>query len=627
MNRESDLQSGFSVKHGINYISNDMCKFIVWAPFLNKVAVKIISPGEKLVPMEKDKEGYWRTTIGGVTPATKYFYRLNDENDRPDPASQYQPQGVHGASQVVDHGAFVWSDGNWQGIPLSEMIMYELHVGTFTPDGTFSAIIPRLDELRDIGVNALEFMPVSQFSGERNWGYDGVYPYAVQNSYGGPEGLKHLVNECHRRGISVILDVVYNHLGPEGNYLRDFGPYFTDKYKTPWGDAINFDSAYSREVRNFFIDNAIYWFRHYHVDALRIDAVHAILDKGVKHFLSELSERVEAFSQKQGRKYYLIAESDLNDSRVVISRESGGYGIDGVWCDDFHHSLHTLLTGENRGYYLDFGKIEHLAKSLKEGFVYSGGYSQFRRKNHGNSSKDIPAKQMVVFSQNHDQIGNRMLGERLSALVSFEALKLAAGTVFLSPYIPLLFMGEEYGEDAPFLYFTNHSDPNLIEAVRQGRKKEFGEFKWQGEPPDPQSTETYLKSKIDWEKRKQGNYKILLDFYKHLMRLRKTLPALSNLDKRNLFAEAIERQKILFIIRRKDSSQIMIALNFNYFDVACVPPLSEGVWNKAIDSSEQIWSGPGSVLASELVSGSEITMRGRSIALYIRKSQASILKS
>ncbi len=615
------------MKHGINYIRNDRCEFTVWAPFLSKVAVKIISSGEILVPTEKDKEGYWRTTIEGVTPSTIYYFRLNDEKDRPDPASQHQPQGVHGASQVVDHSAFVWSDGNWQGIPLSEMIMYELHVGTFTPDGTFHAIVPRLDELRDTGINTLELMPVSQFPGERNWGYDGVYPYAVQNSYGGPEGLKYLVNECHRRGISVILDVVYNHLGPEGNYLRDFGPYFTDKYKTPWGDAINFDSAYSREVRNFFVDNAIYWFHHYHVDALRIDAVHAIFDKGGKHFLSELSERVEAFSQKQGRKYYLIAESDLNDSRVVISRESGGYGIDGVWCDDFHHSLHTLLTGENRGYYLDFGKIEHLAKSLKEGFVYSGEYSQFRRKNHGNSSKDIPAKQMVVFSQNHDQIGNRMLGERLSALVSFEALKLAAGTVLLSPYIPLLFMGEEYGEDAPFLYFTNHSDPNLIEAVRQGRKKEFGEFKWQGEPPDPQSTETYLKSKIDWEKRKQGNYKILLDFYKHLMRLRKTLPALSNLDKRNLFAEAIERQKILFIIRRKDSSQIMIALNFNYFDVACVPPLSEGVWNKAIDSSEQIWSGPGSVLASELVSGSEITMRGRSIALYIRESQVSILKS
>ncbi len=511
------------MKNGINYVRNERCEFNVWAPLLSKVAVKIISPEEKVIPMEKDHEGYWKTTIADITPATKYFYLLNDEKDRADPASHYQPEGVHGASQVIDHSVFHWSDWNWHGIPLSEMIIYELHVGTFTQDGSFKAIVPRLDELQDTGINTIELMPVSQFPGERNWGYDGVYPYAVQKSYGGPEGLKHLVNECHRREISVILDVVYNHLGPEGNYLRDFGPYFTNTYSTPWGEAINFDSAYSKEVRTFFIENALHWFSHYHVDALRLDAIHAIFDMGAKHFLSELSERVEEFSQKNRRKYYLIAESDLNDSRVVIPRESWGYGIDGVWCDDFHHSLHTLLTGEKRGYYLDFGKIAHMVTSMKEGFVYSGEYSEFRKRNHGNPSKDIPAKQMVVFSQNHDQIGNRMLGERLSTLVSFEALKLAAGIVLLSPYIPLLFMGEEYGENTPFLYFVSHSDQTLIEAVRQGRKKEFGEFKWQGEPPDPQSTETFLKSKINWEKRNEGNHKVLLDFSKNLITLRKTI--------------------------------------------------------------------------------------------------------
>lgn len=608
------------MKQGVDYAGNARCKFTVWAPFLRKVALKIISPEERLIPMEKDTEGFWKTIIGGVTPATQYFYRLDDEKDRPDPASQYQPQGVHGASQVIDQRAFCWSDGNWQGIPLSEMIIYELHVGTFTPDGTFKAIIPRLDALRDIGINALELMPVAQFPGERNWGYDGVYPYAVQNSYGGPEGLKYLVNECHRRGISVILDVVYNHLGPEGNYVRDFGPYFTESYRTPWGEAINFDSAYSNEVRNFFIENALYWFYHYHVDALRIDAVHAIFDRGAKHFLTELSERVEEFSHKNGRKYYLVAESDLNDSRMVIPRESRGYGIDGVWCDDFHHALHTLLTGEDRGYYLDFGRIGHMAKSMKEGFVYSGEYSRFRKRNYGNSSKDIPAKKMVAFSQNHDQTGNRMRGERLSALVSFEALKLAAGAVLLSPYIPLLFMGEEYGEDTPFLYFVSHSDPGLIEAVRQGRKGEFHDFTWQGEPPDPQSADTFLKSKITWEKRKQGHHKVLLDFYQQLMLLRKTVPALSCPDKRDLLVEGIEEQRILLVIRGKASGQIMIALNFNYADVPCTPPLSEGIWKKAIDSSEQIWTGPGSVLADELVPGREITMRGSSIALYIRQS-------
>ncbi len=604
------------MKIGTNYAGNERCEFNVWAPLVNKVAVKIISPVEKVIPMEKDNEGYWKTSIAGITPASKYFYLLCDEKERTDPASHYQPDGVHGASQVIDHSAFRWSDENWRGIPLSEMIMYELHVGTFTPDGTFKAIIPRLDELRDTGINTLELMPVSQFPGERNWGYDGVYPYAVQNSYGGPDGLKHLVNECHRREISVILDVVYNHLGPEGNYLRDFGPYFTNTYHTPWGEAVNFDSAYSREVRNFFIENAIHWFNHYHIDALRLDAIHAIFDMGAKHFLSELSERVEEFSQKKGRKFYLIAESDLNDSRVVIPRESSGYGVDGIWCDDFHHAIHTLLTGEERGYYLDFGKIEHMRKSIHEGFVYSGEYSEFRKRNHGNSSKDIPAKQMVVFAQNHDQTGNRMLGERLSALVSFEALKLTAGIVLLSPYIPLLFMGEEYGEIAPFLYFVSHSDRALIEAVRQGRKKEFGEFKWQGEPPDPQSTETFLKSKIHWEKRNEGTHRILLDFYKNLITLRRTIHAFSHSDKKSLDVDSLEKEKIVFVKRGRDTNHVFLIFNFNNADVSITPALHDDTWSKILDSSEKIWNGPGSLLPKKLNYGDEITIRGQGFVVY-----------
>lgn len=604
------------MKNGTNYISNGRCEFNVWAPFLNKVALKILLPEEKVIPMEKDNEGYWKAAVKCVSPATKYFYLLGDEKQRADPASHCQPEGVHGASQVIDHSAFPWSDRSWQGIPLSEMIISELHVGTFTPEGTFKAIIPRLDELRNIGINALEIMPIAQFPGDRNWGYDGVYPYAVQHSYGGPEGFKHLVNECHKKGIAVILDVVYNHLGPEGNYLRDFGPYFTEKYKTPWGDAINFDDEYSNEVRNYFIENALYWFRHYHVDALRLDAIHAIFDMGAKHFLHELSERVEAFSQKEGRKFSLIAESDLNDSRIVKPRESGGYGIDGVWCDDFHHSLHTLLTGETKGYYCDFGKIGHLVKSIREGFAYSGEYSEFRKRNHGNSSRDIPAQQMVVFSQNHDQIGNRMLGERLSTLVSFESMKLAAGVVILSHYIPLLFMGEEYGENAPFLYFVSHSDIALIEAVRQGRKKEFGEFKWQGEPPDPQSAETFLKSKIQWEKRFEGNHRVLLNFYKHLIALRKTNPAISYPDKKHLTVEGLEEKKIVFMGRWKDSSHVFIIFNFNNSDVNIIPPIPKGKWNKVVDSSEQQWNGPGSLLSDEFVPEREITMRERSLALY-----------
>lgn len=597
---------------------NGRYEFTVWAPFPDSVALKIVSPYEKIIPMERDSRGYWKTVIEDALQHITYYYRLDDEKDRPDPASHYQPKGVHGPSQVIDH-TFIWEDEHWKGIDMAAMIIYEIHVGTFTPDGTFAAIIPRLDDLKAVGINALEIMPVAQFPGDRNWGYDGVHPYAVQNSYGGPEGFKRLVNECHKKGISVVLDVVYNHVGPEGNYLGDFGPYFTDKYKTPWGNAINFDDKYSHEVRNFFIENAIHWFMYYHVDALRLDAIHAIFDMGSKHFLCELSERVEEFSQKKGRKFYLIAESDLNDSRVVIPRQYGGHGIDGVWCDDFHHSLHTLLTGENRGYYLDFGRIAHMVKSLKEGFVYSGEYSQFREKYYGNSSKDIPAKQMIVFSQNHDQTGNRMLGERLSALVSFEAMKLAAGAVLLSPYIPLLFMGEEYGEDAPFLYFVSHCDPALIEAVRQGRKREFSEFKWQGEPPDPQNRETFLKSKIDWQKRNEGNHKILLTFYKHLITLRKITPALSTLDKESLHADSLEKEKAVLVRRWKASNHVFLIFNFNRADVKITPPISEERWRKELDSSEKTWNGPGSLLKYELTPGDETIMRGQSFVLYIRK--------
>ena len=593
---------------GVNCLDNWRYEFVVWAPLPGQVSLKIVSPYKKTIPMERNSLGYWKTTIEDSSQNISYYYQLDNEKDRPDPASHYQPNGVHGPSQVIDH-SFPWKDDAWKGFDLSGMIIYELHVGTFTQEGTFDAIVHHLDELKDIGINTIEIMPVAQFSGERNWGYDGVQPYAVQNSYGGTEAFKRLINECHKKDIAVILDVVYNHLGPEGNYLGDFGPYFTDKYKTPWGNAINFDDKYSNEVRNFFIENAIHWFKHYHIDALRLDAIHAIFDMGAKHFLHELSERVEEFSQKVGRKFCLIAESNLNDCRIVIPRESGGHGIDGVWCDDFHHSLHTLLTGEDAGYYLDFGKIEHLVKSIKEGFVYSGEYSQFRKKNHGNSSKDIPARQMVIFSQNHDQIGNRMLGERLSTLVPYEALKLAAGAVLLSSYIPLLFMGEEYGEDSPFFYFVSHSDPALIEAVREGRKKEFNDFGWKEEPPDPQNIETFHKSKINWQKRNEGNHKVLMDFYKNVITIRKTTPALSHLDKNCLCVNGLEGEKIVFIRRWKDYSNICLIFNFNSADVKITPPIPEVRWNKVLDSSERIWNGPGSFLENELTPGEEIIIR------------------
>jgi maltooligosyltrehalose trehalohydrolase len=592
------------------------CEFVVWAPLRRNLCLRLVAPEERMIRMSEDEQGYWHTTVGDLSPRALYYFRLEDERDRPDPASHFQPEGVHGPSGVIDHESFRWDDNEWEGIALPEMIMYELHVGAFTPEGTFDAVIARLPEMKDLGVNAIEIMPVAQFPGERNWGYDGAYPFAVQNSYGGVDGLKRLVNACHGSGIAVILDVVYNHLGPEGNYLWDYGPYFTDKYKTPWGWAINFDDEYSNEVRNFFIENALHWFRHYHIDALRLDAVHGISDLSSRPFLQELADTIREFSLRHGRKIYLLAESDLNDAKVIRPREVGGYGIDGQWCDDFHHSLHTLLTGEKEGYYLDFGTVEHLDKSIREGFVYSGQYSAYRKRNHGNSSKDIPAGQFVVFSQNHDQVGNRMLGERLSSLVSFEGLKLAAGTVLLSPYIPLLFMGEEYGEENPFLYFVSHTDADLVDAVRKGRKTEFKAFLWKGELPDPQDPETFRKSRIEWEKRHRGKHKVLLDLYKTLIRIRKESPCFSTLDKELMVSYCLEDKNILFMRRWKNMSHAFAIFNFNKTDVSLAAPVPEGNWSKVLDSSDKIWEGPGSFVPDKIKPGDDIKIKSLSFTLF-----------
>jgi maltooligosyltrehalose trehalohydrolase len=608
------------MKIGSHYNNNHKLEFTVWAPFFNNVDLIILYPEKKIISMEKHESGYWSKEIKQISGKILYTYRLEHGKERPDPASHFQPEGVHGPSQAVNHYLFRWTDNAWKGLLLSDMIIYELHIGTFSPQGTFDAVIGRLPQLKNLGINAIEIMPVSQFPGNRNWGYDGVYPFAVQNSYGGPDGLKWLVNACHRQKIAVILDVVYNHLGPEGNYLWDYGPYFTDKYKTPWGMSINFDGAYSNDVRNFFIENALHWFRHYHIDALRIDAIHGITDFSARPFLQELADRVKSFSEREGRRAYLIAESDLNDSKVVRPKEAGGYGINAQWCDDFHHSLHTLLTGELDGYYKDFGKTDHLIKSFKEGFVYSGQFSEYRKRNHGNSSKDIPAKHFVVFSQNHDQIGNRALGERLASIVSFESLKLAAGIVLFSPYIPLLFMGEEYGEKSPFLYFVSHGDQILVKAVKNGRKEEFKEFKWKGILPDPQEVDTFLKSKLKWEKRKIGNYKVLLNFYEYLLKLRRRLPALSYHSKKNLDVKSLGNDGILFLSRWKGTNHILSLFNFNENERTLKISLSKGNWEKVLDSSDKKWKGPGSLMPETIKEkgNNKITLRGRSVILYTK---------
>lgn len=602
------------MKIGAHYLSDGRCEFSVWAPNLEAVAVQIVSPQEQLLPMQKDEWGYWKTTAQGIEPGTLYFYQLNGDN-RPDPASHFQPNDVHQASSVVDHSQMLWSDANWSGIPLEEMIIYELHVGTFTPEGTFEAIIPRLKDLKELGVNAIEIMPVAQFPGDRNWGYDGVYPFAVQNSYGGPDGLKKLIDAAHQQGISVILDVVYNHFGPEGNYTSQYGPYMTETYKTPWGMAMNFDDARSDGVRNYFFENALYWFQNYHFDALRLDAIHAIYDLGAKHFLQELAEKVAALSKSVGRKLYLIAESDLNDVRVIRESELGGHGMDAQWSDDFHHALHTLLTGEQIGYYQDFGKCGQLAKAYKESFIHSWEYAPHRQRFHGSNGSDRPGEQFVICTQNHDQVGNRMLGERLSTLVSFEALKLAAGALLLSPNVPLLFMGEEYGEEAPFLYFVSHTDPDLVKAVREGRKKEFAAFHLEGEYKDPESHDTFHESQLKWNWQ-EGKHKVLRELYQHLIQLRQSIPALKNLDRKNLEASAIEEDKLLFLHRWNDESQIFCIMNFNDKDVNFNPTLPNGNWQKILDTSEPKWMGSGSTMPDKLIAEQQLTIRPQSFALY-----------
>jgi maltooligosyltrehalose trehalohydrolase len=569
--------------------------------------------------MERRERGYWVADLQDVAPGSRYFFRLDETVDRPDPASRLQPDGVHGPSAVVDSHSYPWRDVEWRGIDLAEMVLYELHVGAFTPEGTFDGVVGRLDSLKELGINAIEIMPVSQFPGERNWGYDGVYPFAVQSSYGGPDGLRRLVDACHCVGLAAILDVVYNHLGPEGNYLWDFGPYFTDRYRTPWGAAVNFDGPYSDEVRRFFIENALSWFEDYHLDGLRLDALHAIMDMSAVHFLRELSECVASLGERLGRKLWLIGESDLNDSRLIDPPAIGGHGLDAVWCDDFHHALHTLLTGEKDGYYLDFGKPDHLVKALREGFVYSGEYSEYRKRRHGNSSRGRPAQQFVVFSQNHDQVGNRMLGERLSRLVEFEALKVASGLVLLSPYVPLLFMGEEYGENAPFLYFVSHSDPNLVEAVRKGRAKELEAFTWKGEVPDPQAAETFRASRLSWESRNEGKHKILLDFYAALIELRRTHPALVALDKEQVQGGRWRDTAVLWMERRQGWGRSLALCLFNIGQrEEAVRPVEISTaprWRKRLDSSEEIWGGPGSGVPLFLESSGEIVLKPWSVTV------------
>ncbi len=554
--------------------------FRVWAPFARRVEVEV--DGRTIVPMDPEDRGYHAVTVAEAGAGSRYGFRLDGGGTLPDPASRFQPEGVHGLSQVCPDAD---PPTQWDAPALQDYVIAEVHVGTASPDGTFDGLLGYVDELSAVGVNAVELMPVAQFPGTRNWGYDGAFPSAVQDSYGGPDGLRPFVAECHRHGVAVILDVVYNHVGPEGNVLSAFGPYFTDRYQTPWGDAVNFDGPDSDEVRRFFGGSALMWLEEFGIDALRLDAIHGIVDTTARPFLVELAEAVRDLRQRTGRRHFLVAETNRNDVRTVTPLEAGGTGLDAQWNDEFHHALHVLLTGERDGYYAGFGSVQDLADSVQHGYVYRGRYNPHRRHRLGSDSSHIPPERFVVSAQTHDQIGNRMRGERLSTLVGFEALKVAAALTLLHPGIPLLFQGEEYGATAPFPYFISHTGPELVEAVRRGRREEFASFQWSGEPPDPQDERTFLSAKLLREPTSES--RILRDWHRELIRIRREVPAL----RPGVPAEAeADEDRRLLTVRRHGIGESLVVANLGPDPVPGALP--DG-WDRVLCSADPRWGGPG----------------------------------
>jgi maltooligosyltrehalose trehalohydrolase len=561
----------------------------VWAPRAQQVELVLLDGDQRrAVAMQREERGFFHHTEANVPEGQRYAYRLDGGPERPDPCSLWQPDSVHGPSAVVHPERFSWTDHNWRGVPRGDLVFYELHVGTFTPQGTFEAVISRLNELRDLGVTAVEIMPVGQFPGSRNWGYDGVLPYAAQNSYGGPHGLQKLVDACHAAGLAIFLDVVYNHFGPEGNYLAEFGPYFTDHYKTPWGKAVNFDGPGSDSVRDYVLNNARLWLEEFHFDGLRIDAVHAIYDFSARHILRDLQEAAEDAARRCGRAIHLIAESDLNDPRLLYPRTHGGHQLAGQWSDDFHHAVHAFLTRERSGYYQDFGQARQIAGALARPFVYAGDYSPYRDRKHGAPPEGLTGDRFIVCLQNHDQVGNRAPGDRLPSLLGNPAKqRLASSLLLLSPYLPLLFMGEEYGEDNPFPFFCSFGDPDLIEAVRQGRKQEFAELVGQGEVPDPQAEATFASARLSWSWPQGTARAELRRLYQDLLAARREWPALRNFEGRTarLLPNA-ETGLVLELLRGPTASDKQARILFNLSEQTQPLPSGPGSGQQFLFSSE-----------------------------------------
>lgn len=542
-----------------------MHHFRVWAPKPDRVDL-VLAGGR--FDMSRDDHGWWSFEAPDAGPGTRYGFSLDGGPVRPDPRSASQPDGIDGWSEVVDHTAFEWTDGQWRGVPLAGAVLYEVHVGTFTTDGTFDAAIERLAHLVELGVDAIELLPVAEFSGSRGWGYDGVGLFAAHHAYGGPDGLKRFVDACHRHGLGVVMDVVYNHLGPAGNHLPEFGPYFSERHHTNWGPAINFDGPGSDEVRRFVVDNALMWLRDMHIDGLRLDAVHAIVDESAVHVLEQLSSEVDALAAQVGRPLFLVAESDLNDPRFVRSRHAGGYGLDAAWADEWHHALHAVLTGERAGYYEDYGSIAQLAKALRQAWVYDGVWSPGRGRHHGRSPVGIEGHRFVVCVQNHDQVGNRAVGDRLGEEVGDGRLRIAAALLLTAPFTPLLFQGEEWGAGTPFQYFTDHGDPDLGAAVSRGRRSEFGSFGWEpDEVPDPQLEVTFQRSKLDWTEVDREPHAGLFDWYRTLIALRREHPDLSDPRWERVEVQFDEDERWLIVHR--GAMRVLVNLGPDVHSFAC----------------------------------------------------------
>ncbi len=600
---------------GVNFNGSNEANVTLWAPLAEHVQL-VLKDGSTL-DLNRGELGYWHATTSQIKPNDSYQFAIDKKQPLPDPASLSQPEGVHGPSRAYNLNAFTWNDQAWNNIPQEDYIIYELHAGTFSASGDFGGIIPKLDHLIQLGVTAIEIMPVAQFPGSRNWGYDGVFPFAVQNSYGGPEKLQELVQACHDKGLAVILDVVYNHVGPEGNYFGQFGPYFTDKYHTPWGQAVNFDDEHCDGVRDYFIENVLMWFRDFHIDALRMDAVHAIKDLSATHILKEIKEHVSRYVESSGKNHYLIIECDLNDPRFLDDTNKNGFGMDAQWIDEFHHALRVTAGQSPTGYYEDFKGIKDLEKSYKDAYVYDGQYSPHRKKLFGRNAEEHTGAEFIVFSQNHDQVGNRMLGERSSTLYSYEMQKLLAAAVLCSPFLPMLFMGEEWGETNPFLYFVSHTDQELNLAVRKGRKAEFAAFHNEGEAPDPDKEETFLESKIQWNLLEEQPHATLLAYYRELIALRKSHPALHNGSRKNLEVAALEDQNCLVLKRWEGEETVICVMNFSQSPQTVPLEQETGTLRQLINSADDRWNGPGAITNAE-VSTNEVSLQPESIAIYSR---------